>query len=405
MLDRGLLRNIALTYSTRLILIALGLICNVFITRSLGVENYGSYVLFVTLITTVVQVSNFGIPASNLYLAAKNDEDSSLLVSNSLVYALIAAFICGIFYEFNFFDIVVDNISALYFSITVFLILFVMLERNVLIGLGEIGKDNLSNIFARVLITVYLLSCFLNDNLSFNTAVNSYAIFSLLVFLYISHSLCKRNVSLVKPSFKYFLNNVGFNLKSYFTTLFSFLVLKLDIFIISYLLTKTDVGLYSFSVSFIDYVYLLPVVISTVIFQKYSSISSLSDRLNIHSKVCSLFFTFYLFFLGVVYLLLDYVVLYLFGEQYLPAIDYIEILLVAIYMMGCSTILQQFLVSSGFPRVLVFLWGGAVFINVVINFAYIPEYGLYAAAYSTLITYSLIFFSSLMLIKFYKFSK
>ncbi|PSD40683.1 oligosaccharide flippase family protein, partial [Vibrio sp. V02_P2A34T13] len=87
MLDRGLLRNIALTYSTRLILIALGLICNVFITRSLGVENYGSYVLFITLIATIVQVSNFGIPASNLYLAAKNDDDSSLLISNSLVYS------------------------------------------------------------------------------------------------------------------------------------------------------------------------------------------------------------------------------------------------------------------------------------------------------------------------------
>ncbi|OXX43769.1 hypothetical protein B9J83_08920 [Vibrio sp. V07_P2A8T137] len=194
-------------------------------------------------------------------------------------------------------------------------------------------------------------------------------------------------------------------MKSYFTTLFSFLVLKLDILIISYLLTKTDVGLYSFSVSFIDYVYLLPVVISTVIFQKYSSISSLVERVSIHSKVCSIFFTLYLLFLGAVYLLLDYVVLYLFGEQYLPATDYIEILLFAIYFLGCSTILQQFLVSSGFPKILVFLWGMAVLINVAINFIYIPEYGVYAAAYSTLITYALIFFSSLILIKFYKFSK
>lgn len=399
MLDNSLLRNIALTYGTRLILIALGLICNVFITRSLGVENYGSYVLFLTIVATIVQVSNFGIPASNLYLAAKKNDVSSLLITNSLIFSIFAASTCGIFYKLGLLDFNVDNISPVYLSIAVFLTLFVLLERNVLIGIGGIGKDNFSSIIARVLTTFYLLSYFLSGSLSFDTAVKSYIIFSFLVLFCISYSLYKSDVFLVKPSIRYFIDNFRFNVKSYFTTLFSFLVLKIDLFIISRLLTKTDLGLYSFSVSFVDYVYLLPVVISTVIFQKYSSISSFAERKNIHGKICVLFFTFYLLLIGVVYLVLEYLIFYLFGVAYFPAIDYIQILLVAIYIMGCSTILQQFLVTSGFPSLLVYIWGGALLINVVINVVYIPEYGVYAAAYSTLITYSLVFFLSLLLIQ------
>lgn len=405
MLDRVLLKNIALTYSSRLVLIALGLICNVFITRSLGVENYGSYVLFITLIATIVQVSNFGIPASNLYLAAKNENNSSLLASNSFIYSFIAACICGIFYTFNFFDVTIENISPLYFSVTVFFILFVLLGKNILIGLGEIGKDNINNIIARVLVTIYLSAYFVAGELSFDVAVDSYIIFSIILFILVGYSLYKEGGTLIKPSVRFFFENVSFNIKSYITNLFSFLVFKIDIFIISYFLTKLDVGLYSFSVSFIDYIYLLPVVISTVIFQKYASISSLIERKVLHKKACALFFFFYFIFITIVYLTLEYMVVYLFGEQYVSAIDYIKILLIAIYVMGCSTMIQQFLVSSGFPKILVYLWGIGLLINIVANFTFIPIYGVYAAAYSTLIVYLFIFLSGLVLIKTYKFSE
>lgn len=60
-----------------------------------------------------------------------------------------------------------------------------------------------------------------------------------------------------------------FGFKAYLS---AFLVLKSDLFFVNYYLTKTDLGHYSLAVSFIDYIYILPVVIGTVLFQKLSSL-------------------------------------------------------------------------------------------------------------------------------------
>lgn len=395
MFKSELVSNILHSYSSRIILIALGLLGNVIITRSLGVDNYGTYTLLLTIIAIATQFGNFGLHSANIYYVAQKKMFLGMLLKNSIWFSFFISLIVGfIIYFLNYYYPSILNIEPdlLYLALIFIPIsLMSLLLKNLLVGIGEIKLDNKLTIYTRIITTLILVCIVSFFNIDVMIVISIFGIGLLIDFFLVYSKLKKEITYIYKLSFKLLKKISKFGFKAYLSAIFAFLVLKSDLFFVNYYLTKTDLGHYSLAVSFIDYIYILPVVIGTVLFQKLSSLKKDDEKYNLMKKITFTFSGVYFVFLVIVYFLSDYLITFLYGEQFSDSVILVNILLIGIFFMGIETIQVQYLTSLGFPKEIIFYWLSALLLNIVLNFYLIEEYGLNIVAINTVIAYFFIF--------------
>ncbi|UXC30007.1 oligosaccharide flippase family protein [Aliarcobacter butzleri] len=398
MFKSEIVSNIIHSYSSRIILIALGLLGNVIITRSLGVDNYGTYTLLLTIIAIATQFGNFGLHSANIYYVAQKKMFLGMLLKNSIWFSFFISLIVGlVIYFLNFYYPSILNIEQdlLYLALIFIPIsLMSLLVKNLLVGIGEIKLDNKLTVYTRV-ITILALVCVVTFySLDVKNALIIFGLGLLFGLVVVYIKLKKEITYRYKLSLNLLKKISIFGFKAYLSAIFAFLVLKSDLFFVNYYLTKTDLGHYSLAVSFIDYIYILPVVIGTVLFQKLSSLKKNDEKYNLMKKITFTFSGVYFVFLVIVYFLSDYLITFLYGEQFSDSVILVNILLIGIFFMGINTLFQQYIATTGFPKELIYYWIVAFVVNVVININFIETYGLELVAISTIVAYFLVFIFS-----------
>ncbi|RXJ78009.1 hypothetical protein CRV03_03290 [Arcobacter sp. F155] len=398
MFKSELVSNILHSYSSRIILIVLGLLGNVIITRSLGVENYGTYTLLLTIIAIATQFGNFGLHSANIYYVAQKKMFLGMLLKNSIWFSFFISLIVGfIIYFLNYHYPSILNIEPdlLYLALIFIPIsLMSLLVKNLLVGIGEIKLDNRLTVYIRVITILALVSIVTFYNLDVKNALVIFG-FSLLLGLIVTYIKLKKEITYrYKLSLKLLKKISKFGFKAYLSAIFAFLVLKSDLFFVNYYLIKTDLGHYSLAVSFIDYIYILPVVIGTVLFQKLSSLKKNDEKYNLMKKITIVFSGVYFLFLVCIYFLSEYLITFLYGEQFSDSVILVNLLLIGIFFMGINTLFQQYIATTGFPKELIYYWIVAFVVNVVININFIETYGLELVAISTIVAYFLVFIFS-----------
>lgn len=395
MFKSELVSNILHSYSSRIILIALGLLGNVIITRSLGVDNYGTYTLLLTIIAIATQFGNFGLHSANIYYVAQKKMFLGMLLKNSIWFSFFISLIVGlVIYFLNFYYPSILNIEPdlLYLALIFIPIsLMSLLLKNLLVGIGEIKLDNKLTIYTRIITTLILVCIVSFFNIDVMIVISIFGIGLLIDFFLVYSKLKKEITYRYKLSVKLLKKVSTFGFKAYLSAIFAFLVLKSDLFFVNYYLTKTDLGHYSLAVSFIDYIYILPVVIGTVLFQKLSSLKKNDEKYNLMKKITFTFSGVYFVFLVIVYFLSEYLITFLYGEQFRDSVILVNLLLIGIFFMGIETIQVQYLNTIGFPKEIIYYWIIALFINIAIILNFIEQYGLVAVAMSTVISYFTIF--------------
>jgi len=395
MFKSELVSNILHSYSSRIILIALGLLGNVIITRSLGVDNYGTYTLLLTIIAIATQFGNFGLHSANIYYVAQKKMFLGMLLKNSIWFSFFISLIVGlVIYFLNFYYPSILNIEPdlLYLALIFIPIsLMSLLLKNLLVGIGEIKLDNKLTIYTRIITTLILVCIVSFFNIDVMIVISIFGIGLLIDFFLVYSKLKKEITYRYKLSVKLLKKVSTFGFKAYLSAIFAFLVLKSDLFFVNYYLTKTDLGHYSLAVSFIDYIYLLPVVIGTVLFQKLSSLKKNDEKYKLMKKITLAFSGIYFLFLLVIYFISDFLITALYGAQFSESVVLVNTLLIGIFFMGIETIQVQYLTSLGFPKEIIFYWLAAFILNAGLNFVFIEEYGIMIVAINTIIAYLLVF--------------
>ncbi|MBT5491140.1 oligosaccharide flippase family protein [bacterium] len=395
LLKQDLISNIIHTYSSRILLIILGLMSNIMITRYLGVENYGIYSLSLIIIALGTQFGNFGLHAANIYYVAKKKMLLGMLLKNSIVFSIVSGITISLI--IYFISLFYPNIINL--DISILLIIMIMIPislmslftKNLLIGIGKIKLDNKISIYTRILTILLLLLSISLFTLDIKVALSIFAIGIIVSLVFILRTLKKDVTYRYKLSSKLMKNISGFGMKAYMSALFAFLVLKSDLFFVNYYLSKSELGYYSLAVSFIDYIYMLPVIIGTILFQKLSSMKNNKQKYETMKKLSFYFTIIYAIFLLGIYLTSDFLITTLYGNDFSKSVISINILLIAIFFMGMQTIQVQYLNTIGYPKAILYYWMIALCINILINILFIEQYGLLSVALSTVIAYFLMY--------------
>jgi O-antigen/teichoic acid export membrane protein len=172
----------------------------------------------------------------------------------------------------------------------------------------------------------------------------------------------------------------------------SFILLRIDQVMIGQILGTVEVGLYAVAVKFVEVWYFLPAIISASLFP--AILNAKKTDINIYQRRLSHFFVFMLIFalfvaLGTV-ALSYYLVVGLFGAEYLPAVAVLRVYAWSSLGLFLNWAFYQQLIAENRLSLIFFSNFAGMILNVCLNFLFINRFAIIGAAWATLISYLLV---------------
>lgn len=403
-------KSSAITFSSQILISALGLTISIILARGLGPAGRGIYALIILIPAVMFKLGSLGIEAANVYFTGSKRYEVKHIVSNSLFTSILLGLVLILsFYGISHLDIFQDflnsnQINPLYLWLVVLTIPFSLLCRflkNIFLGKEKIITFNKIGIFQIVfqLIAIIVFVLILRQGVfgavfSYVLAISGVTLFAILLIRKITKISLSFNRRLFKDSAKY-------GLKAYFGNLAQFFNYRLDMFLVALFLTPAAVGYYCIAVGIAERLWMIPGAIATVLFPRVSSLSVQANALT--PRVCR--HTFLIIF--VLSLILAFftkpLIKILFGSAFLPSVMPLLILLPGVIALGGAKTLTADLAGRGKPQLGTYAALTSLAINVPLNLYLIPKWGISGAAFASTVAYTLA--TVIVIIAFTKISK
>lgn len=388
-----LARHVVETYATRIGSLALSLIISIVVTRALGPEGRGVYSVAVVIGVLGVQIGNLGFHASNTYYVTRQRGLFATLVGNSLLMSLLlggaVAVVAGLLFFWW------PQLAPLHGRILVLALLGIpfglayLLISNLMMGIEQLRLYNMAELGNR-LFNIGLIGLAILSSYSTAPALFAASLVALLVSL---AGLLWRSRHLLDrapwPSFTTFREHIPFGLRAYAVAVLGFLVLRLDLLMVQYMLGAEEAGYYSLAVNLADTLLMLPAVVAFVLYPKLSALTDIQGKLTLTRKAVLATLALFLPMLLLFGAFARWIVPFVFGAAFAPAVPAVLWLLPGIFFLGVETVAAQHLNSIGFPPLQIAAWLGVLVLNIGLNLRIIPAYGIVGASAVSSLTYLL----------------
>lgn len=388
-------KNSAITFSSQILIFAVGFIVSIILARTLGPTGKGIYTLTILIPTVMLKLGSLGIEASNVYFVGSKQHEPKDVVSNSLLSSILLSLLLillflGVSYLSSFKTYLNSNqINIFYLWLVVLTIPFSLFSgflRSIFLGKEKIITFNKINIFQTIIQLVLIVIFLMILKQGVSGAINAYILTVLFVFLFIIFLIKK--VTKIKLFFnkKLFKDSIGYGVKAYFANLAQFLNYRLDMFLVALFLAPVAVGYYSIAVGIAEKLWMLPGAIATVLFPRISSLQD-KDANNLTPKVARHTF-FIIFILSLILAVLAKpLVEILFGDVFLPSVMPLLILLPGIIALGGAKTLTADLAGRGKPQFGAYSAFISLAVNIPLNLWLIPKWGIAGAAFASTVAY------------------
>ncbi|PYV17754.1 MAG: hypothetical protein DMG21_07295, partial [Acidobacteria bacterium] len=352
-------RNVLETYANRLLVVALAFATAVVISRVLGPAGRGLYAVAMTVGAVGVQFGNFGLHASNTYYVAKDRTLLPVLVGNMLAAVLAACFITALAgMGFALWPALapVHHWLLVLALASIPVGLAYLLSQGLLLGVNEVRAYNTIEFAGRLLTLALMCVAALIHVASVELYLGIYLGSLLLSFLWTLRRL--RRVSPERPalSLPVFQQSIGIGIKAYLIAFFGFLVLRIDLLMVKFMLGATETGYYSISQVLSENTMMFPVVVGLLLFPKLSALRAKEEKLRLATKAVLATAGLMLPVVVVATWAASPIVSIAFGRNFLPAVPPFVWLMPGIYFLAIETVMVQLLNSEGFPPIIVGAW-------------------------------------------------
>ena len=388
-------RNVLETYGTRILLIIVGLATTVLAARALGPTGRGLFAVAVAIGAIGVQFGNLGLHASNTYYVAKDRDLLPALIGNTLVTSFgvggLGALVCWMAFASW------PAISPLQGILLVLALAWIpfglayMLLQNLLLGIQQVRAYNVIEFTSKVIGLVLLGLAIVSGRVSAEFLFGATLVALVLSFLWVLWHLRKFLQRAPMPSLSVFRSNIGLGLKAYVIAFFGFLVLRIDLIMVKYILGAQLAGYYSISETMAENMLTLPIVVGVILFPRLSEMTQRQEKLQLMQKATLLTAALLLPMMVVAALFAKPIVGLVFGQAFLPAVPAFVWLMPGSFFLGVEIVMVQYLNSLGFPRAIVYSWFFVTVLNIGVNLWAIPAYGIKGAAIVSTLSYLLIF--------------
>jgi O-antigen/teichoic acid export membrane protein len=379
---------------SRLMLVIFGLGTGIITARLLGPHDRGLFTVLLLLPQTLVNLAKMGVAQANVFYIRKRGASVTTVASNSLVLSLTVSVIllAACYVGRNWFIApFTKGAEPAYVLLALTAVPFVLIESYFLAILQAVENFRANNLqlvykavfsFAAIAVALLALQGRLWAALVSQMLVTAGANLWLLY-----------QVRQIAPFSLRWDGAVGrgtleFGAKSYLQTLAAHLHYRIDVYLIAYFLSPSEVAFYSIAVNMTNPILHIPDAIGTVIYPKLAG----SSEVDAHSRTAvtcrhTLFATILatIFYAGVG----SQALTILYGDRYAPAILPMLLMLPGIIMISLYQILTRNFTSRNRQQVNIVAAGLALGVNLTLNLLLIPRLGIVGAALSTAVSYTL----------------
>lgn len=387
-------RNIFETYGARILGVAIAFATAVAVSRALGPAGRGLYAVAATIAAIGIQLGSLGLNSSNIYYVSKDRGLLPALLGNTLAAGFLACFLAAVAGLGCIFFPQLAPVGGTLFLLALASVpigLAYLLMQGLLLGVNEVRAYNViecgCKLLGLLLICLFAALRWRTAELFFGVTLLAAALSFSWAFLRLRRLIAQRPVL----SFAVFRQTIGIGLKAYLILFFGFLVLRIDLLMVKYMLGATQAGYYSISQVLAENTMMLPVVIGLLLFPKLSGLSDKEGKLRLANKAVRATAALMLPVVVIAALVAGPAISIAFGRDFLPAVSPFVWLMPGTYFLAIEVVMVQLLNSEGFPPVIVVAWIADTVLNIAVNFWAIPRYGILGASVVSSVCYFLMF--------------
>jgi O-antigen/teichoic acid export membrane protein len=388
---------VAVTFGARILLVGLGVVSSVLTARALGPGGRGILATLGVLAGIGLQLGNLGLHASNTYQVSRDRHLLGALWGNSrrtawaiglglaLLTVAAAVAVPGILGEIRL-SLLLPSAACIPFQ------LLVLFGLNLLVGLGRVPLFNVLEVAFRGIGVgaLFVVLVVVKGDIRWVLILN------LLVAMAGAAVVARVLRGFVRDSggagshtdMALFRTSVGYGARAYTAALLAYLIVRSDMLLVNSLRGTAEAGIYSIAVQVADLIYLLPMSIGMVLFPR---LSRHAEGDPVFAMKVTRHTAFLLFLLcAAAALVARPAVQLLYGSGFAPAVSALWWLLPGIWAYGVANQISAQLASSGMPLPAVLIWIPPLILNVALNIAWIPRWGINAASASSSVCYLLV---------------
>lgn len=393
-----MIRDVALTLFTRVVLIAAGVLTSVLTARTLGVAGRGEYFYVVTLAGVAVQFGNLGLGSSNTYFLAKDPSLLSRLAANSFWVSLVV----GTFAACGILIFEAHQTQSRWLMGSIWLLIFMvpttlygLLASNLFIGMSLIRHYNFFQLGGAVfqLVGVALVAWLawgVEAFLAVSALTGWIAAGALLVMLGRLHTVTWHF------DWPLFRSNFGYSGRAYVATLLGYGVSRVGVLMLECFADTGEIGIYSIAVQFADVLMIFPTTVAMVLFPdllKGQLERRFAQTMRTAVQIALL--------MAILCVLTGYVATWivptLFGVAFVSSVQVLWWMLPGVFFLSLASVVSQYLATKEIPLASLWTWlGGMAFLLATSSYL-IPRWGALGAAASLSMTNLLLSMTLIML--------
>lgn len=384
--------NIITTLITKFILLFGGFIISVLLARILGPEGKGVITAIFVFPLLIVSLADMGIRQSTAYYVGKDKYETSDIISSIaflwLITSLVSMILVFVYYLLG----PSQQYAWIILIIAILSIPIKLIEKygkGVMLGKNRIGTINLSQLLrlSANFISVIILVWFFDLGVIGAALVQIIIAFIIAIYYIVKimnhHKIRFKPISPIPKLL--FLKGFGFA-----TALFIInLNYKVDIMILDHMLSPKEIGVYSVGVNFAELLWQVPSAIGMVIFAKSTATKIKMDSIARSTTILRLVLPVMIIASLFIALFAPLIVRYIYGIDFIEAGNVLRILLPGVIFITISKILHPDLAGRGYPLFALKIFIITLFINIGLNIALIPMYGINGAAFASTVSYIL----------------
>ncbi|MFH1832808.1 MAG: oligosaccharide flippase family protein [Candidatus Levyibacteriota bacterium] len=387
-------KNTGYQIFTRVITSGVGFITTIILARYLGVLGYGDFTKVTAFVGLFYLIADFGFNAVFLQKDTKTFPFKNLFFLRLAIALVLVFLVNGIAFLLPF-----NKVLNLGFSQSVRLGIMIfslsIISQAILFSSSAIFQKKLSyqnlakSTAVGSLITLLLIAVFVFYSLPLSYFLWAFVIGGFISAI-ISLILTREDINFFSRS-EILLRSTNFAaIKRFFIEsspiglmlIFNLVYFRIDIFLLSFLKSTTDVGVYGLAYKFFDFLITLPLFLSNSIYPSLIVWQKNYRKLIRFSKIYVAVFLFVSIITLIVFWFLAPFIVLVKKEFFLSVLPF-RILLLSLPLFFLTSILQWILISQKQQKFLMLIYSVCASLNIILNIIFIPIGSYIASAIIT----------------------
>ncbi len=391
----SLASGVAITFTTRLVILVCVISSSVIVAHWLGPEGTGALAVLSVTAALALQLGSAGIPSATTYFVARERGVAAAIWSNSLCFSLGGGALIALAV------IVIANVRPSLFNgvpagmVTIVAVsipfqLVTLVGLNLLLAVDRIRLMNILDALSSFLVllnTIGILVLWQSDLTRlvwFNQAAA--IVVSLCVMGFLARFTRRHGAKILDGAL--FKRMLRYGLKFYICIFAGFIIFRLDLLIVNRFRGAEEAGVYAIASQFSFLLIMLPAVIASLLFPRVAARreepAGYAVEVTRHTS-----FVVVIVCLGAAFA--SFALPLVYGRRFADATIQFLILLPGVFFISLESVLVQYFTGTGLPAVIPWFWVITVVFNVGLNLVFVPTFGARAAAISSTASYALIF--------------